>query len=150
MSQSTAAQRPIESAPKPVRPSREHTNLWSGTPLLRAAGRGYQGQVIIEAWADGRVLSVMKGSRPAQGGVPTGMVSAALRALEGSRSVRNTRVSLPDSPMSGGHPAGAEFLGRVIVEFWASGPIIAVLGANEQQLRDLALRYLMSMNRPPE
>ncbi len=128
---------PKQTAPTRGAMSAGHGRLWGSEPLLRAAGQGYDGRLIVEVWEDGRCLSVTGGAD---------LVPVALAALQGSAPSQDAQGVGPQTPMTGPHPGGAAFLGRVIVEVWSDGPLVGVAGS-DSRLLDHAICHLTSLNR---
>jgi hypothetical protein len=110
----------------------EHRQLWADAPVLRTTRSGYGGRVTVEVWVDGRVLWVSN-SRA--------LVPGALAALKSGSKVQEAPVDLSQTPMTGLHPHGTAFLGRVIIEFWPDGPVVAASGT-DSRLLDYAVQEL--------
>jgi len=121
--------------------SSEHRALWGSGPLLRSVGSGYGGRVIIEVWEDGRCLSVI-------GGGVGDLLPAALAALQSGAPLGDAQGIGAQSPMTGPHPEGAAFLGRIIVEICKDRPLVGMVGSDSRLLGH-AVRHLTSLNRRP-
>lgn len=124
--------------PTPGLPVPEHGVLWADAPVMRVGGSGYGGRVIVEVWDDETAFSVAKDAA---------LLPAALAALQTRTPLREALVALPSTPIMGPHN-GASFLGRVIVEFWADGPVVGLFGS-DSRLLDGAARHLSSLSRRP-
>ncbi len=127
-SSATAIVREVGRAPA------DQMSLWGRAPVLTRRASGFVGRVTLEVWSDGGVNSV---------GDPS-LFGKALGILQlGSSTVRTTSVPIAPDPIMGSRDQ-ADFLGRVIVEFWNDGAEVGVLGADERRLVDHAVKGLGS------
>jgi hypothetical protein len=110
----------------------DQMSLWGTAPVLTPRSGGFVGRVMLEVWSDGAVNSV---------GNPT-LFDNALGILQhGGARARSTRVAIASGPILG-TSGQADFVGRVIVEFWTDGAEVAVLGGDESRLVEHAIRGL--------
>ena len=73
------------------------------------------------------------------------LLRKAVAALRTSKAVHRSVVALPATPITG-RPA-SRLAGRVIVEFWEDGPVVGVMGASAEMVRQAALHHLRSLDR---
>lgn len=112
-------------------------NYWSSESLLEAGHGKHLGHLRTEVWADGFVCLSMTDPR---------LMGAALAALSGSPARGQATRSLPDHAVMTEHKQ-AQFLGRVLVEFWSEGaPAIGVVGAQPDRLLSLTVKRLRQMD----
>jgi hypothetical protein len=108
-------------------------SLWSHSPVLRSPGGEFMGRVFVEAWDDGTARLVA---------TDRSLIAPAVTALNDTTPIRESAVDLAASPVTGTLDGGAQFIGRVIVEFWRNGVVVAVIGSNEQLLLQYADKRL--------
>src|SRR5438094_7060948 len=99
----------------------DQMSLWGAAPVLTPRSGGFMGRVMLEVWSDGAVNSV---------GNPT-LFNLALGILQhGGARARSTRMAIASGPILSASDQ-ADFIGRVIVEFWKDGAEVAVVGRDE-------------------
>ena len=127
-----------QSTATPSRPERasslshENAALWGAAPVLKNRASGFAGRVFVEVWASGNIQLVASNPK---------LLQPALVALQSSVPIHDTAMAIPKSSITGPN-SGTDFLGRVIVEFWPDGPIVAVIGSNEPVLLERASKRL--------
>lgn len=109
--------------------------LWANEPLLMRRRTGYRGRVVAEVWHDGAVR-VVTGSGTS--------IKQVLAALSDESATVESVDGLPESPITGSR-GEAEFLGRVMVEFWHDRVRIGVTGSRVALIREQAVKELRQL-----
>ncbi len=125
-SSASAVRREVFQAPA------DQMSLWADSPVLTPHSSGYLGRVTLEVWSDGAVNSVGNPSR-------FGNVLGILQHADVKADV--TAVPVTSNPILSSN-GEAEFLGRVIVEFWKDGAEAAVVGSDRTLLVEHAIKGL--------
>jgi hypothetical protein len=109
-----------------------HQPLFSETSVAHPDTPGFSGRVFGEVWSDGTVRV---------GTTSPALLRPALIALQHDPVVRSAPSALSAAPTMGmrgdvSSTSGgtATYLGRAIVEFWPTGAVVTLSGANGAQV----------------
>jgi hypothetical protein len=112
--------------------------LAGSDPVLAHQGTSFSGRVFADVWSDGEVRI---------GTTDSNQLLPALIALQHAtpqaQTAAHEAIAVAESPATGSHEAA--YLGRAIVELWASGAVVhtsgnqqsAVLSAFREQLTSI-------------